>query len=192
MAEPRDAYKILQVDPDADLEVIQAAYRRLARKFHPDLTGGSTDAASSEVRMVEINAAWDRLRDAVRRAAYDLQRATGQRVQGGPDQPAARATRPGVSRPDHRRQPGPHPSSEAGSAGPPPGRPSGSVLSFGRYAGWSLGEISRVDPDYLEWLDRMPIGRTYEAELQDLLRRLGRPSVESAHRPNRRGFFGRR
>ena len=33
-----------------------------------------------------------------------------------------------------------------GTAGPPPGRPSGSVLDFGRFKGWSLGEIARVDP----------------------------------------------
>ena len=43
--------------------------------------------------------------------------------------------------------------------GPPPGRPSGSVLNFGRYAGWSLGEIARHDLEYIEWLDRAPIGR---------------------------------
>ena len=46
-----------------------------------------------------------------------------------------------------------------GAAGPPPGNPSGTVLNFGRYAGWSLGEIARTDIDYIEWLDRMPIGR---------------------------------
>jgi hypothetical protein len=31
-----------------------------------------------------------------------------------------------------------------GAAGPPPGRPSGTVLNFGRYAGWSLGEVART------------------------------------------------
>ena len=46
-----------------------------------------------------------------------------------------------------------------GAAGQPPGNPSGSVMNFGRYAGWSLGEIARSDLEYLEWLDRMPIGR---------------------------------
>ena len=66
------------------------------------------------------------------------------------------------------------------------------MLNFGRYSGWSLGEIGRTDPGYLEWLDRMPIGRIYEAELEQLLRRLGRPPVESAHRPNRRGQYGPR
>ena len=37
-----------------------------------------------------------------------------------------------------------------GGAGRPPGRPSGSVLTFGRHLGWSIGEIARVDPGYLD------------------------------------------
>ena len=40
MPEPLDAYKVLQVDPEAEDEVIKAAYRRLARKYHPDLAAG--------------------------------------------------------------------------------------------------------------------------------------------------------
>jgi curved DNA-binding protein len=194
MAEKRDAYKVLQVDPDADLDVIQAAYRRLAQKFHPDLTSESVDAITSEARMIEINEAWDKVRDPVRRAAYDRGRASGQHGSGQPASSrwAPRSTHAGGSSSTGRSRSDTRPSSDTGSAGPPPGGPSGSVLNFGRYAGWSLGEIGRVDPGYLEWLDRMPIGRTYEAELQDLLRRLGRPPVESAHRPNRRGLYGRR
>jgi hypothetical protein len=60
-----------------------------------------------------------------------------------------------------------------GAAGPPPGNPAGSVLNFGRYAGWSLGEIARRDPQFLEWLDRMPIGRPYRDEIERLLRGAG-------------------
>ena len=45
-----------------------------------------------------------------------------------------------------------------GGAGPPPGRPSGSVLDFGRHIGWSIGEIARFDPGYLEWLEAPPRG----------------------------------
>ncbi len=33
-----DPYKVLQVDPEAEDEVIEAAYRRLARKYHPDVS----------------------------------------------------------------------------------------------------------------------------------------------------------
>ena len=59
-------------------------------------------------------------------------------------------------------------------AGPPPGPRSGSVLTFGRYREWSLGEIARRDPGYLEWLERAPVGRQYQREIGDILRRLGR------------------
>ena len=58
----------------------------------------------------------------------------------------------------------------SGAAGPPPGNPSGSIVSFGRYQGWTLGEIARTDLEYLEWLDRMPIGRPYQAEIDELPR----------------------
>ena len=61
-----------------------------------------------------------------------------------------------------------------GAAGPPPGRPSGTVLNFGRYAGWSLGEVARHDLEYIEWLDRAPIGRNYRQEIDEILRTTGR------------------
>jgi hypothetical protein len=76
-------------------------------------------------------------------------------------------------------------------AGPPPGNASGSRLDFGRYAGWSLGEIARVDVAYLEWLDRMSIGRRYRDEIDGLLRRAGRRGgAKRVEEP--RGLFRRR
>jgi DnaJ-class molecular chaperone len=42
-----DPYKTLQVDPEAEDEVIAAAYRRLARKYHPDSTGGTDQGAAA-------------------------------------------------------------------------------------------------------------------------------------------------
>src|SRR5262245_30574798 len=65
-----DLYKILQVDPEADTEVIEAAYRRLARKYHPDVNA-SPDA---ELRMRDLNSAYQVLRHADQRAAYDGRR----------------------------------------------------------------------------------------------------------------------
>ena len=65
-----DPYKVLQVDSEAEDEVIQAAYRRLAQKYHPDVATGP-DAGD---RMAAINAAWEILRDPSRRAALDLGR----------------------------------------------------------------------------------------------------------------------
>jgi hypothetical protein len=79
-----------------------------------------------------------------------------------------------------------------GAAGPPPGNPSGSVLKFGRYAGWSIGELARKDLEYLEWLDRMAIGRAYRDEIDVVLRRAGRRKSATAEAANRHGLFRRR
>ena len=69
MEEP-DYYKILQIDPGAEQEVIEAAYRRLARKYHPDVNK-SPDAIQ---RMQQINVAYEVLRDPAKRAEYDRAR----------------------------------------------------------------------------------------------------------------------
>jgi hypothetical protein len=79
-----------------------------------------------------------------------------------------------------------------GAAGPPPGNPSGSVLTFGRYASWSLGEIARRDLEYIEWLDRTPIGRPYRDEIDAILRASGRRRSADADTSHRRGLFRRR
>jgi hypothetical protein len=79
-----------------------------------------------------------------------------------------------------------------GAAGPPPGRASGSVLNFGRYFGWSLGEIARTDIEYIEWLDRTPIGRTYREEIDHLLRVGGRRQTADKEADARRGLYRRR
>ena len=67
---PTDLYRTLQVEPNADLEAIHAAYRRLARLYHPDLNP-RPEAAE---RMRAINAAYRVLRDPRQRAAYDAGR----------------------------------------------------------------------------------------------------------------------
>src|SRR2546422_5365368 len=65
-----DLYRTLEVAPNADLEVIRAAYRRLARQYHPDLNP-RPEAAE---RMRAINAAYRVLSDPAKRAAYDARR----------------------------------------------------------------------------------------------------------------------
>jgi len=66
----------------------------------------------------------------------------------------------------------------------PPANTSGTVLDFGRYAGWSLSELARHDPDFLEWLARTPAGRHYRAEIQRLLASPGRAAhVVPARKP---------
>jgi hypothetical protein len=79
-----------------------------------------------------------------------------------------------------------------GAAGAAPGNPSGAVINFGRYAGWSLGEIARRDVEYLEWLDRVPIGRQHRDEIDQILRKLGRRRSAPPSDTDRRGLFRRR
>ena len=55
-----DPYKILGVSPDASDEDIKRAYRRLAKKYHPDLNPGDQEAAR---RMQEVNAAYEQIKN---------------------------------------------------------------------------------------------------------------------------------
>lgn len=218
MADPIDPYKVLQVDSEAEDEVIQAAYRRLARKYHPDLA--TTPDASD--RMVAINAAWKLIGDPAARRAFDRKRHV---LKPTPASPAPAgvpgASGPsggsGSSRPKEPSASSPPPAETVsrdwtsgrssqgsgydesmrsadgfGAAGPPPGNPSGSVLNFGRYAGWSLGEVARKDLEYIEWLDRAPIGRNHRQEIDELLRNSGRRKSAEADATDRRGLFRRR
>ena len=61
-----DAYVVLGVTRDADDKAIALAHRRLARRHHPDVAGESANA-----RMRRINAAYDAIRTAERRAEYE-------------------------------------------------------------------------------------------------------------------------
>lgn len=75
-AEPiRDYYAVLQVHPGAEGEVIEAAYRQLMKKYHPDRAGGDAEeAAALHERAKVINEAYSVLRDPRRRRAYDARR----------------------------------------------------------------------------------------------------------------------
>ena len=65
--EYKDYYKILGVARDASQDEIKRAYRKLARKYHPDVS----KEANAETRFKEINEANEVLKDAEKRAAYD-------------------------------------------------------------------------------------------------------------------------
>ncbi|MGH8304137.1 MAG: DnaJ C-terminal domain-containing protein [Steroidobacteraceae bacterium] len=65
--EYRDYYQILGVQRAASAEEIKGAYRRLARKFHPDVS----KEPNAETRFKEMQEAYEVLRDAEKRAAYD-------------------------------------------------------------------------------------------------------------------------
>ncbi len=64
-----DYYKLLGVSRDADEKTIRGAFRRLARKYHPDLNKDDKDA---EARFKEINEAYEVLSDSDSRKKYDV------------------------------------------------------------------------------------------------------------------------
>jgi WD40 repeat protein len=64
---PKDPYRTLGLPPDADTASIRKAYRKLARKLHPDVNR-SSDASD---RMSEVNDAYALLADAEKKAAFD-------------------------------------------------------------------------------------------------------------------------
>ncbi len=159
----RNYYQVLMVDQAADADILAVVHRRLAQRFHPDLDPGD----DVRQKMLEINQAYDVLRNPERRAAYD-QELVARRDRRTSDRYLKRPTDPG---------PGEAAASSSvdrlyGEAGPPPrGVARGTMLDFGRYKGWSLGQIAAHDPDFLEWLERSPGGRQHRAEIAALLKR---------------------
>jgi curved DNA-binding protein len=71
----KDYYKTLGVEPGAGEAEIKAAYRRLARKFHPDVS----KEAGAEEKFKAVNEAYEVLRDGQKRASYDQLRSQGYR-----------------------------------------------------------------------------------------------------------------
>lgn len=166
--EGEDHYETLQVSPRADAEVIEAAYRVLARRLHPDRNPSPTATAA----MAQLNAAWETLRDPVRRAAYDARRLSQSGAARtvaawgggeGPPQPvrAGVAVGDGPERPRLRVEPaalrfGPLPRGGRAAAfatvvTEPPGIRVETAVAEG--AGW-LG----VSPSLLEGLEKEQIG----------------------------------
>ena len=99
--------------------------------------------------MAAINQAYAQVRTRELRAAYDRRRAATVLTPVGP----GRAT----------------PVQDVAVRQPSMLKPSGSVLDFGRYLGWSIGELARHDPDYLRWLARHSSGLRYRDEIRGRL-----------------------
>ncbi|MDB6163089.1 MAG: cbpA [Xanthomonadaceae bacterium] len=71
----KDYYDILGIEPSAGEAEIKTAYRRLARKLHPDVS----KEAGAEEKFKAVNEAYEALRDPQKRAAYDQLRTRGYR-----------------------------------------------------------------------------------------------------------------
>ena len=71
-----DPYRILQVAPNAEQEVIQAAYRALALKYHPD----RDRTTYAQRRMLQINAAYSLIRDDTTRTEWDRSQRQGRQA----------------------------------------------------------------------------------------------------------------
>lgn len=68
----KDYYDILEINENASVEVIKAAYKALARIYHPD--NGKFPASVCENKMREINEAFDVLSNETKKKEYDLKR----------------------------------------------------------------------------------------------------------------------
>jgi hypothetical protein len=169
-------YQLLMVDPGVDDDVLTVVYRRLVQRTNL----AYEDDARRRERLSLLEQAYALLHDGDRRRRYDL-RLAGIAERGAvlvmPDAPATprereavpvRSAAPAVIqvqaplavvavRPMETAKP-----AAARSVG-------GTVLDFGRYAGWSLRQVALRDPDYLEWLRRTPGGRQYQSEIGVML-----------------------
>lgn len=149
MPNERDAYRVLQVDPDAHEVVVKAAYRALAALYHPD----RDPSALATHRMAELNDAYAKLRTRDRREGYDRLRTMRH---GHASQSVVVA---GTS-------------AQAASPNGGPGAKRGAdTLDFGRYAGWSIQQLATQDPDYLVWLSRHSSGIRYRRTIEEVLAR---------------------
>lgn len=81
-----DPYRVLGVNPQADLKTIRAAYFDLMRRHHPDRAGATAEAADPR-RARDLNLAFDLLKDPMRRAAYDRGRAAPRPAAARPSPP---------------------------------------------------------------------------------------------------------
>ena len=158
MSSEFDAYRTLQVDPYAEDIVLEAAYRALARRYHPD------GEAPDEQRMADINKAYDLVRTTVRRRKYDREhhlRPVGPGI--------------GLTRPTASPNGTPATGIAARAAAVRKEDAGKAVIDFGRYAGWTLKELAKQDPDYLRWLARSSGGVRYRNLIALVLPEMAEP-----------------
>jgi hypothetical protein len=122
----RDPYAVLGIEPGASQDTIKAAWRRLARVHHPDLTGEPAAARRATRQMAEINAAYQLLikgrapRGVAGRGAWGGPGSTGPRARAGA---ASRDAGDGYAAGSSRDTDGAGRASRASRGGPPRPRP---------------------------------------------------------------------
>lgn len=152
MRDEKDHYKTLHVDPEADPDVITAAFKTLSKKLHPetDFTG------IQEYHLAELTRSYKILHDPAERKAYDLRRIFRLRAMGpGGDEEEIEAPLHLAERVQAHMN-----GADAGAD---------RRLDFGRYAGQSLRDIATTDVEYLRWLSRHSSGIRYRSEIIKLL-----------------------
>ncbi len=157
-----DYYKILEVDPEADPDVIAAAYRVLAKRMRakPDLE------EADQIRLAELDLAYAVLSNPAQRRAFDARRLS-ETVAVGPGYANGNGNGHAY---DAAARLAAGPLSERLAAGLNGESLGELTINFGRYAGWTLSEIGDSDPDYLRWLSRHSSGIRYRRAILRLLR----------------------
>jgi curved DNA-binding protein CbpA len=143
-----DPYQVLQISPSAEPEVLHAAFRALALKYHPDRDASARAAR----RMIELNQAYAMVRDPVTRAELDRSRRRSPFDAAAVPPTNGRAT---AAAPGRR-------TNAAADA-------NATRLESGRYAGWTLKDLASHDIDYLKWLSRHSSGLRYRREITQIL-----------------------
>lgn len=154
MTRDQDLYKLLHVDPEADPDVVEAAFRVLSGKLSRDLDV----IGVQEYRLNELTSAHETLTNQASRKAYDLRRALKLMPVG-----------PGPARTIEADESPSHLAERVHSRMDAPDDYGEIRLDFGHYAGQTLREILRYDPDYLRWLSRHSSGIRFRGRILKLL-----------------------
>jgi curved DNA-binding protein CbpA len=159
-----DYYKILEVDPEADPDVIAAAYRVLAEHVRAKQDLEEPD----QIRLAQLDLAFAVLSNPAQRRSFDA-RHVSESVAMGPGHPGRDGNGNGQAY-DAAARLAAGPLSERLTAGLNGESLGELTINFGRYAGWTLSEIAQADPDYLQWLTRHSSGIRYRSAILRLLR----------------------
>ena len=120
----RDPYVVLGLKPGASASAIKAAWRRLAREHHPDVSAGDPVAARVKTRrMAEINAAYAQLRDAPLGGSNGTADGAARRTSGPPPPPRTRPVTARLDTTDTLRPRNATTSHPDGRRAYPPGQP---------------------------------------------------------------------